>query len=688
MSDIQPGQPYPLGATVYPHGVNFAIFSRRATTIELLLFNSLEEHAPSRIIRLTPEANRTFYYWHVFVPGLQPGQLYGYRVYGPYLPDEGVRYDPSKLLIDPYARAVAHTNYQRGAAAWYGFDNIPYAMKSVVVDPTLYDWEGDQPLYRNGNTSVIYEMHVRGFTANPNSHVTSEKRGTYAGLIEKIPYLVDLGVTSVELMPVQQFDPQAAPYPRPNYWGYQPVAYFAPHRGYSSRLDPMGPVDEFRDMVKALHRAGIEVILDVVYNHTAEDDQNGPTLAYRGMANSTYYLLNPYNRADYINYSGVGNTFNANNSIVRRLIMDSLRYWVEHMHVDGFRFDLASILSRGVDGQPLSDPPILWEIESDPVLAGTKIIAEAWDAGGLYQVGTFIGLKWAVWNGQFRDTVRRFVKSDPGLTTLLGDAISGSPMLFQQLDRDPSRSINFVTSHDGFTLNDLVSHNEKHNWANGEENRDGTNDNHSWNCGIEGETTNKDVETLRARQVRNLLTLLLISQGRPMLLMGDEVRRTQNGNNNAYCQDNETSWFDWEDVERHGDVLRFVQLLLRFHLRSRLFRDETFWVSPGGTEVHWHGQHLGHPDFGPNARVLAFELINAAEGEHMYVILNAFWEPLEFELPHLAPGQTWRRFIDTCNPSPDDISDPPVALPANTRWYVAGARSTVVLVTGMGALLG
>ena len=365
------------------------------------------------------------------------------------------------------------------------------------------------------------------------------KRGTYAGLIEKIPYLVDLGIKTVELMPVQQFDAQASPNGT-NYWGYQPIAWFAPHRAYSSRTDAVGPVHEFRDMVKALHRAGIEVILDVVFNHTAEGDETGPTLSLRGFDNPTYYILDPSDKAMYVDDTGCGNTINGNEPFVRRMILDCLRYWVEQMHVDGFRFDLAASLSRGEDGQPLAHPPILLDIETDPVLAGTKIIAEAWDAAGLYQVANFCGDRWAVWNGQFRDHVRRFVRSDAGTVGALADNLVASANLFQQSDRLPSRSVNFITAHDGFTLNDLVTYNDKHNEANGESNRDGTNDNESWNCGVEGPTDDPAIEALRRQQIKNFFTILLMSEGRPMLLMGDEVRRTQHGNNNAYCQDNAT----------------------------------------------------------------------------------------------------------------------------------------------------
>jgi isoamylase len=676
-----PGKAYPLGATVYPEGVNFSLFSLNGTGVELLLFDQIGDSSPAEIINLDPLVHRTFYYWHIFISGLKAGQLYAYRVDGPYSPKAGLRYDHSKVLLDPYARAVAYDHYRRAAAKRFGEDNQAYAMKSVVVDPTAYDWEGDEPLKRPYAETLIYEMHVRGFTRHPSSGVAAEKRGTYAGLIEKIPYLQTLGIKTVELMPVQQFDPQSAPGGRPNYWGYQPVAYFAPHRDYSSRLDPSGPVDEFRDMVKALHRAGIEVIIDVVYNHTAEDDENGPTLSFRGLENTTYYIMDPQNPATYLNFSGTGNTLNANISIVRRLILDSLRYWVEYLHVDGFRFDLASVLSRGIDGALHPDPPILWAIESDPVLAGAKIIAEAWDAGGLYQVSSFVGLRWAVWNGKYRDSVRRFVKSDPGTVSDLADALAGSPNLFGQPDRDPVRSINYITAHDGFTLNDLVSYNEKHNPANGNH-HDGSDENFSWNCGIEGAAQEPQIEALRLRQIKNFFTILFISQGLPMILMGDEVRRTQGGNNNAYDQDNESSWLNWELVNQNGELLRFIRLLIRYRKQSCLFRDRNYWGSAESTEINWHGVKLNKPDWSYPSHSLAFELHNHACREHLHVMLNAYWQPLDFELPMLPVNERWRRLVDTTLPSPEDIGKAPVTAPRVQKRYRLGPRSVAVLVAG------
>lgn len=675
-ADCLPGQSYPLGATVRADGVNFCVFSRNANAVELLLFDTHDSVEPARIIRLDPDRNRTFYYWHILVHGLRAGQLYAYRVDGPFAPRHGLRFDRSKVLVDPYARAVMYEdNYDRAAACGPG-STVASAMKSVVVDPRGYDWEGDTPLRQPYADSVIYELHVGGFTRDPSSGLPPERRGTYAGLIEKIPYLDELGITAVELLPVQQFDPQDAPEGLVNYWGYSPIAFFAPHRDYSSRRDPLGPVDEFRDMVKALHRAGIEVILDVVFNHTAEGDHTGPTLAFRGLENRAYYILSAGDRSFYPNYSGAGNTIQGNHSIVRRMIIDCLHYWVQVMHVDGFRFDLASVLAR--DGaQPLADPPILWEIESDPILAGTRIIAEAWDAAGLYQVGSFIGHRWAEWNGVFRDDVRRFVKSDPGMTRALAQRITGSRDIYRQPDRRPDRAIHFVTCHDGFTLNDLVSYNQKHNLANGEQNRDGLDANESWNCGVEGPTENPRINELRARQMRNLLTMLLLSHGTPMLSMGDEVQRTQNGNNNAYCQDSPLSWFNWDDVARHADLLRFVRRMLAFRRDYAIFADRQYWGEPDATRIVWHGVRLLHPDWSDPSRSLAFELCGRDAAEHLYVALNAYWEPLRFELPRIA-GRSWRRIIDTALAPPQEI----VALtaaPTSSGWYDVQPRSAIVL---------
>jgi isoamylase len=676
--ETAPGRSYPVGATVEAGGVNFCVYAKHATRVELLLFADAADAAPAELIRLDPDVHRTYHWWHVFVRGVGPGQVYGYRAHGPVDPAAGLRFEPAKLLLDPYALAVVNTErYDRARAIAPG-DNAAVAMKAVVVDPAAYDWEGDAPIHRRLVEGVTYEMHVGGFTRHPNSGVDPARRGTYAGLIEKIPYLVDLGVESVELLPVQQFDAQAAPNGA-NYWGYQPVGWFAPHRAYSSSRGPLGPIAEFRQMVKALHRAGIEVILDVVFNHTAEGGADGPWLSLRGLDNPTYYILEPGDPARYVDYTGTGNTVNGNEAITRRMILDCLRHWVQHMHVDGFRFDLASALSRGEDGQPLPKPPILLGIESDPVLARTRVVAEAWDAAGLYQVTTFAGDRWAVWNGKYRDDVRRFLRGEAGVVAELADRVVGSASLFAQRDRDPGRSVNFVTAHDGFTLNDLVSYDGKHNEANGEAGRDGSDDNISWNCGAEGPSDDPAVERVRRRQIRNFLTVLLTSQGRPMLVMGDEARRTQRGNNNAYCQDNELSWFDWASARAHSDVRRFARGLIRYRRRLRLFASPRFWGEEGSPRIAWHGVRLGAPDWSETSRSLAFE-ISDPTGEHVHVMLNAYWEPLDFELPALPAGARWLRLADSALDPPDDFADPPAPLADNLEHYRLDARSSAILV--------
>ncbi len=685
--EIKEGKSSPLGATLSLEGANFSVYSKHATGIELLLFDRGDDARPTSVIRIDSSTNRTYPYWHVFVPGVQSGQIYGYRVEGPNDPSNGMRFDSTKVLLDPYGRGVVvPKNYSREAARKEG-NNTATAMKSVVADPHAYDWEGDRLLNRPSSRTIIYEMHVRGFTRHPSSGVAEKKRGTFAGLIEKIPYLQELDVTAVELMPVFQFDAQDSPPGLINYWGYAPVSFFAPHQAYSSRQDPLGPLDEFRDMVKALHRAGIEVILDVVFNHTAEGNQDGPTLSFRGLDNSTYYILDQ-DRSTYANYSGTGNTLNANHPIVRRMILDSLRYWVEEMHVDGFRFDLAAVLGRDESGEVMPNPPVLWDIDSEPALAGTKLIAEAWDAAGLYKVGSFIGDSWKEWNGRFRDDVRSFFRGEEGSVGRFADRLLGSPAIYGHKEREVEQSVNFVTCHDGFTLNDLVSYDQKHNQANREGNRDGGNDNRSSNCGVEGPTDDPAVEKLRNRQVKNFLTVTMLSAGMPMILMGDEVRRTQYGNNNAYCQDNETSWFDWTLLEKHADVHRFVTLLNARRL-LREVEPERQRVSLNrllrAANLAWHGVKLDQPDWGTSSHSIAFTVEISREKLFFHVILNAYWEPLDFELPRVdeAGENLWFRWIDTALESPDDIL--PWERPESVGGcvYRTGARSVVVLFWGV-----
>ncbi len=679
----QIGQAFPIGATVMQDGVNFSIYSKNATKVELLLFDEADANEPSTIYVFDPSKHRTGFYWHMFIHGLGSGQLYGYRIDGPFTPEEGHRFDPDKLLLDPYSKSVEiPTAYERILATFPG-SNVSKAMKSVVVDTSIYDWEGDHHLRHPYSRTIIYEMHVAGFTKHPNSGVAISKRGTYAGLIEKIPYLQDLGITAVEMLPVFQYDPQDAPPGKANYWGYSPISFFAPHRAYSSRQDPLGPIDEFRDLVKALHRAGIEVILDVVYNHTAEGNDLGPTICFKGIENRAYYLLDNDTKK-YSNYSGTGNTLNANHSIVRRMIMDSLRFWVSELHVDGFRFDLASILSRDEFGHPLENPPILWEIESDPVLAGTKLIAEAWDAAGLYQVGSFIGDRWKEWNGQFRDDVRRFVKGDKYSVSSFASRLLASPDIYGHKGHQPESSINFVTCHDGFTLNDLVSYNSKHNEANGEDNRDGHNDNLSWNCGVEGPTNDPNIEKLRNQQIRNFLTITLLSYGTPMLLMGDEVRRTQFGNNNAYCQDNEISWFDWSLLKKNADLHRFVKLLNTIRMGRDISQEDPGYTLIEFLEANrlvWHGVRLNQPDWSDGSHTIACTVWTFQQSFVLHLMYNAYHEALDFDLPPVEglEGKSWRRLIDTSLKSPEDINSYPYAAKIEVQSYTVAPRSITAL---------
>lgn len=690
MFQIRSGHPRPLGATVTRDGVNFSLYARHATAIRLLFFDHAYDTEASWWVDLSPQTHRTYDYWHVFVEGARAGQLYAYRVDGPWETVKGHRYNWNKVLIDPYALGVVSDYYERAQACHKG-DNIEACLKGVVVDTSDYDWEGDQPINRPLRDSVIYEIHVRGFTRDASAKV--KHPGTFDGLIQKIPYLKDLGVTAVELMPVHEMDQTDVINVNPltgmplfNFWGYSTIAFFAPESTYSYQWDAGQQVREFRDMVKAMHRAGIEVILDVVYNHTAEGNEMGPTLSFRGIDNKTYYILNE--RGYYMNYSGTGNTFNTNHPVVRTLILDSLRYWVQEMHVDGFRFDLASILSRDEKGNPISDPPIIWEIENDPVLRNTKLIAEAWDAGGLYQVGGFPGYRWAEWNGKYRDDIRRFIKGDDGMVQTVTWRLAGSHDIYAEGRNLPSQSINFITCHDGFTLNDLVSYNHKHNYFNGEDNRDGSNHDLSWNCGVEGPTNDPDIEWLRLRQMKNFFTLLLLSRGTPMLLGGDEFRRTQHGNNNAYCQDNEISWVDWDLLNQHRDLHRFVRGLIHLRLAHPVLRQDRYPEGAkdpqtGFYEVEFHGTKLNQPDYAHHSHSLSYLIAGMGQDSSFYLLMNAYWEDLNFEIPALPKGDQWYVVANTDMASPDDFYEPghEPALPAQQRYLRLGARSVVLLRT-------
>jgi isoamylase len=686
---VAAGRAHPLGATPEAGGVNFAVFSENATVVTLLLFDEHDAVEPFQAIEFDPRINKTFHVWHCYVRGLKPGVHYAYRVDGPSSPQDlherGFRFNPNKVLIDPYARGTSTTLWRRSDACGMD-DNLATSMRSIVIDASGYDWEGDRPLNRPIGDVVVYEMHVGGFTKSPTSGV--EHPGTFAGVIEKIPYLKELGITTVELLPIHEFDSQELDRALPdgtrltNYWGYSTVGFFAPESDYCTRPELGNHLDEFRDMVKALHRAGIGVVLDVVFNHTSEGNGQGPTISFRGFENSIYYHLVPNDRQYYMDYSGCGNTVNCNHPMVDKFILDCLEFWVREMHVDGFRFDEGSILARDQNGAPLAYPPVIWHIELSEVLADTKIIAEAWDAAGLYQIGYFPGYRWAEWNGRYRDDVRRFVKGEPGIIGALADRIAGSADLYQAHGHLPLNSVNFITAHDGFTLNDLVSYDQKHNEANGEGNRDGSDDNLSWNCGVEGATDDPAVDALRRRQIKNFCAIQMLSQGVPMFVMGDEVRRTQHGNNNAYCHDDELSWFDWTLVEKNADIFRFFKQMITFRRahptvhRSRFFTGET--NERGRPDVSWHGCQLGQPGWNdPDARALSFTL-GGFDGEpDVHVILNAYWDDLDFALP----AGRWVRVVDTAASSPEDIYPVDAAPAFEGATYRATGRSVVILVS-------
>ncbi len=684
--DPEPGSAHPLGVTTYSDGVNFSTYSQAATEVLLLLFDHRSAIEPAQVIRLDPFQHKTFHFWHVFVRGCGPGIFYAFRVDGPADPGAGHRFNLNKVLISPYARGLCKHLWKRADAVGPE-DNLATSMRCAVVDPADYDWEGDRPLNRPMHESIIYEVHVGGFTRSPSAGVGHP--GTFAGMIEKIPYLQTLGITAVELLPVCEFDDSnvslnPAGEAIRNYWGYSTVGFFSPHSGYCVDRDDVSHMNEFRDLVKALHKAGIEVILDVVFNHTDEGDERGPTESFRGMDNRTFYLLDANNPAVYANYSGVGNTFNANHPLPQKFIVDCLRYWVDEMHVDGFRFDEGSILARGEDGMPLIHPPVTWQIELEEALADTKLIAEAWDAAGLYQVGHFPGDRWAEWNGLYRDDVRRFVKGDPGLTGAIASRIVGSADVYQSRGQTPENSINFITVHDGFTLNDLVSYNDKHNEANGEGNRDGIDRNLSWNCGREGSTTDPAIEALRTRQIKNFVTILMLSRGVPMLLGGDECRRTQGGNNNAYNQDNRTSWFDWTMVDSNRDVLRYFQRMIAFRKAHPALWQPHFYTGKiserGLADIVWHGTTLGRPGFDdPQGRALACTIAGFAGDADLHIMMNMFWEPLDFEVP-VDPQRVWHTAIDTFARSPYDILDQSDDAPLPGPLCTVQGRSIVVLV--------
>jgi glycogen operon protein len=678
---LRPGHPWPLGATALPHAVNFAVYSRHATGSTLVLFEP-GAAAPFAEIPFPPEF-RVGDVHAMMVFHLEPEAFeYGFRMEGPFAPREGHRFDREHVLLDPTARAVAWRS------TW-GRQSQPLPTPRSRLISEDFDWEDDRPPGLPLEDLVIYEAHVRGFTRHPTSGVSFP--GTYAGLRAKIPYLVELGVNCVELLPIFEFDEtevdRVAPAtgePLVNYWGYSTLGFYAPKAAYAATGPFHLQADELKTLVKELHRHGIEVILDVVFNHTAEGNQNGPTLSFRGLDNAIYYMLTP--DGSYVDFSGCGNTFNCNHPVVRDFVLNCLRHWVAEYHIDGFRFDLASILDRAPDGTPLANPPLLESLALDPVLGRTKLIAEAWDAGGLYQVGRFPAYgRWAEWNGALRDCARRFLKGDMGQVGEMVQRLAGSPDLYPQ--RGPTASINFITCHDGFTLADLVSYDRKHNDANGEQNRDGTNDNHSWNCGVEGPTDDPTILALRRRQTKNALAMLLLSQGVPMLLMGDEVGRTQRGNNNAYCQDNDSSWLDWDLTERNAELLRFCRALIALRRAHPALRHGDFAGSgkggSGGLELSWHGTQAWQADLSGGSRALAFQarLRGTGPDDLVYAAFNMYWEPLRFEPPAVEDGRAWHLFANTGLAAPQDICLPGSELPLESpEPLLVIGRSVVVLV--------
>ncbi len=704
------GRPSPLGATIVDDGVQFAVFSRHARSVTLCLFDEPRGAHPSRRIPLDPSVNRTGDIWHIFVSGLEAGQLYLFQADGPYDPERGHRFNPRLYLLDPYARALSG-GFEWELSSQYGYDpdaadgdlspnrNGPCSAagipKCIVVDES-FDWQGDQPLNYPLRKSVLYEAHLKGMTADSSSGATHP--GTYQGLIEHIPYLQRLGVTSLELLPVHEFDEYEISRRDPrtgerlrNYWGYSTVAFFAPKASYAAGGEVGGQVREFKEMVRALHAAGIEVILDVVLNHTSEGNEFGPTYAFRGWDNSVYYMLEE-NRRRYRNYAGTGNTLNCNHPVLQSLIMDCLHYWVVQMHVDGFRFDLGSILGRDRDGNLMENPPVIERIAEDPILRNTKLIAEAWDAGGAYQVGSFPGGRWAEWNDRYRDDVRRYWRGDRGVTAPFATRLAGSSDLYLRDGRKPFHSINFVTCHDGFTLRDLVSYSRKHNEANGEENRDGMGENYSSNYGIEGATRDPAINAVRLRQQKNLLATLLLSLGTPMLLGGDEFGRTQGGNNNAYCQDNPVSWFDYRFADEYAGLLAFTTKLIAFRLSHPAFLRPEFytghdtdfnrmpditWFSETGHVVDWArvGRTLSLRIDGSRAEIKADR-----DDNDFFLVLNGAAHRVNVVLCAPPAGKRWYRVIDTARSHPEDFLPAGADEPDDSSYSCAG-RSFVLFLS-------
>lgn len=681
------GMCHPLGSSVQKNGVNFSLFSENATGVELLLFESHDSKEPFQTIHLDPIKNRTFSFWHILVEGLKEGAIYAYRVDGPWKPEDGMRFNKNKVLVDPYARGLTNTLWDRVRACDFE-DNLDCSLRSVVVDHKDYDWEGDEPLKTRIEDTIIYETHVGGFTRCPSAK--SSYPGTFNGIIEKIPYFKELGINAVELMPIFEFDNTEVLKKLDdgtvltNYWGYSTLNFFAPESSYCSCPEDGEHLNEFRDMVKALHKEGIQVILDVVFNHTNEGNHEGPTMSFKGLDNKIYYSLSESNKSYYMDFTGCGNTFDVNHPISDKLITECLEFWVKEMHVDGFRFDEGAVFSRDYRGNLLEYPPIIWNIELSEALADTKLIAEAWDAGGLYQIGSFPGYRWGEWNGKYRDDIRRFIRGDKGIISNVASRIGGSADIYQHERHSPQNSINFICCHDGFTMKDLVSYNQKHNFANGEDNRDGIDDNLSCNYGYEGPNGDQTLESFRKRQIKNMFSILMLSQGTPMFLFGDELGRTQNGNNNAYCQNNSIGWMNWDLKSENEDLFNYFKNMISFRKNnSSLRRGEFFDGSVnkrGIPEISWHGCLLNKPGWNDlEARTLSFTLGSFEDNEpDIHVILNMYDEALDFELPQLPNDMVWKVFADTSIPAPNDIGS---LKKVDSNQYKADFFSTVILIS-------
>ncbi len=701
---VHSGTPMPYGSSIKKDGVNFSLFSRNGTAVSIALFENENDMDPSFLYNLDPVINRTGDVWHVFIEGAKTGSLYLYSVDGPFNPEKGHRFNKKEYLLDPYAKALTNTSIfkyinQNKTSKKQNTQKIEAMPKCVVVDDEDFDWQGDKPLNYPLRKSILYEAHLKGFTKSESSGV--KNKGTYKGLIEKIPYFKDLGITSIELLPLQEFDEFENSNINPktgkmltNYWGYSTMSFFAPKASYAIDTSAGQCVNEFKEMVREMHKNGLEVILDIVFNHTAEGNEKGPSISFRGLDNSIYYILEDNDKSYYKNYSGCGNTLNCNHPVVRTFIMDCLKYWVCEMHVDGFRFDLGSILGRDQDGTLMENPPMLERIAEEPILRNTKIIAEAWDAGGAYQVGWFPGGRWAEWNDRFRDDIRRFWRGDKGCVNGAATRLSGSSDLYLRDGRKPFHSINFLTSHDGFTLNDLVSYNKKHNRENGEDNRDGSDNNLSFNYGYEGPTSNISIEKMRMQQIKNFLLTLFLSQGTPMLLAGDEFRNSQAGNNNSYCQDNETAWIDWSLKEKYSEIFLFTRKAIAFRLHHPAFCRPEFFLGQDLSynsllDITWFDESGNIFDWTKENKILACrmdgskaDIFSDRDDNDFYLMLNPTSENILVTVSESSSGTKWYRAIDTSVPAPGDFLSPgEEKIIESSSKYLLTAHSMVVLLS-------